>query len=302
MKRREFITLFGGAAAAWPLPARAQQPERMPRIGVLSNLTEDDPEARARDAAFVQGLRQLDWIAGRNVQIEYRYAAADPARFRSFAAELAGLGPNVVLAYTSPAVAALQQTMPSVPIVFASVIDPVGAGIVETLARPGGNATGFTVFEYGIAGKWLELLKEIAPAVTRAAIIRDPAIPAGIGQFAAIQSVAPSLGIEFSAIGVRDPAEIERGVATFSRSANGGLIVTASVLATAHRFEWTVYRFGIAGISEFEQPYRDAVRPSRRATSAEIIAAAEDSTHSSSNANSLDRRDPNQTELSRYFK
>jgi putative tryptophan/tyrosine transport system substrate-binding protein len=235
MKRREFITLFGGAAAAWPLPARAQQPERMPRIGVLSNLTEDDPEARARDAAFVQGLRQLDWIAGRNVQIEYRYAAADPARFRSFAAELAGFGPNVVLAYTSPAVAALQQSMPSVPIVFASVIDPVGAGIVETLARPGGNATGFTVFEYGIAGKWLELLKEIAPAVTRAAIIRDPAIHAGIGQFAAIQSVAPSLGIEFSAIGVRDPGEIERGVATFSRSANGGLIVTASVLATAHR-------------------------------------------------------------------
>jgi putative tryptophan/tyrosine transport system substrate-binding protein len=234
MRRREFVSLLGGAAA-WPLAARAQQPERMPRIGVLSNLTEDDPEARARDAAFVQGLRQLDWIAGRNVQIEYRYAAADPARFRSFAAELAGLGPNVVLAYTSPAVAALQQAMPSVPIVFASVIDPVGAGIVETLARPGGNATGFTVFEYGIAGKWLELLKEIAPEVTRAAIIRDPAIPAGIGQFAAIQSVAPSLGIEFSAIGVRDPAEIERGVATFSRSANGGLIVTASVLATAHR-------------------------------------------------------------------
>jgi putative ABC transport system substrate-binding protein len=233
--RREFIGLLGGAAAVWPLAARAQQPERMPRIGVLSNLTEDDPEARARDAAFVQGLRLLNWIDGRNVQIEYRYAAADPARFRSFAAELAGLGPNVVLAYTSPAVAALQQAMPNVPIIFASVIDPVGAGIVETLARPGGNATGFTVFEYGIAGKWLELLKEVAPSVTRAAIIRDPAIPAGIGQFAAIQAIAPSLGMEFSAIGVRDPAEIERGVAAFSRSANGGLIVTASVLATAHR-------------------------------------------------------------------
>ena len=233
MRRREFVSLLGGAAA-WPLAARGQQPERMPRIGVLSNLTEDDPEARARDAAFVQGLRQLDWIAGRNVQIEYRYAAADPARFRSFAAELAGLGPNVVLAYTSPAVAALQQAMPSVPIVFASVIDPVGAGIVETLARPGGNATGFTVFEYGIGGKWLELLKEIAPAVTRAAIIRDPAIPAGIGQFAAIQSVAPSLGIEFSPSACAIRGDRTRG-GTFSRGANGGLIVTASGLATAHR-------------------------------------------------------------------
>jgi putative tryptophan/tyrosine transport system substrate-binding protein len=233
MKRRTFITVLGGAAA-WPIAARAQQ-ERIPRIGVLSNLSENDPEARARDAAFVQGLQRLGWTNGRNVQIEYRYAAADPARFRSFAGELVALAPNVVLAYTSPAVAAFQQTTPSVPIVFASVIDPVGAGIVETLARPGGNATGFTVFEYGIAGKWLELLKETAPAVTRAAIIRDPAIPAGIGQFAAIQAAAPSLGIEFRAIGVRDPAEIERGVAAFAHTANGGLIVTASVLATAHR-------------------------------------------------------------------
>src|SRR4029450_10125361 len=150
MRRREFITLLGGAAAACPLAARAQQPERMPRIGVLSNLTEDDPEARARDAAFVQGLRLLNWIDGRNVQIEYRYAAADPARFRSFAAELAGLGPNVVLAYTSPAVSALQQAMPNVPIIFASVIDPVGAGMVETLARPGGNASGFAGFASGV--------------------------------------------------------------------------------------------------------------------------------------------------------
>jgi putative ABC transport system substrate-binding protein len=234
MKRRAFITMLG-AAAAWPAVARAQQPERMPRIGVLSNLTEDDAEARARDEAFVQGLQQLGWIDGRNVRIDYRYAAADPARFRRFAGELVALAPDVVLAYTSPAVTALQQATPHVPIIFVSVIDPVGAGIVETLARPGGLATGFTVFEYGIAGKWLELLKEIAPAVTRAAIIRDPAIPAGIGQFAAIQTVAPSLGMEFSAIGVRDAAEIERGVAAVARNANGGLIVTASVLATAQR-------------------------------------------------------------------
>src|SRR5262245_33849615 len=235
IRRREFITLIGGAAA-WPLAARAQQPERMPRIAVLSNLTEDDPEARARDAAFLQGLQQLGWVDGRNVRIDYRYAAADPSRFRRFAGELVALAPDVAFAYTSPAVTALQQASSSIPIVFASVIDPVGAGIVETLARPGGLATGFTVFEYGIAGKWLELLKEIAPTVTRVAIIRDPAIPAGIGQFAAIQAAAPSLGIEFSAIGVRDPADIERGVAASARSSvNGVLIVTASVLATTHR-------------------------------------------------------------------
>jgi putative ABC transport system substrate-binding protein len=236
MNRRDFITLVGGAAVAWPLGAHGQQDGRIRRIAVLSNLTEEDPEARARDGAFLQGLQQLGWVNGRNVRIDYRYAAADPARFRSFARELVALAPDVAFAYTSPAVTALQQGSSSIPIVFASVIDPVGAGIVETLARPGGLATGFTVFEYGIAGKWLELLKEIAPAVTRAAIIRDPAIPAGIGQFAAIQAVAPSLGMEFSAIGVRDPAEIERGVAASARSSsNGGLIVTASVLATAHR-------------------------------------------------------------------
>jgi putative ABC transport system substrate-binding protein len=236
MRRREFVTLLGGAAAAWPLAARAQQPERMLRIAVLSNLTEDDPEARARDAAFVQGLQHLGWVDGRNVRIDYRYAAADPPRFRRYAGELVALAPDVAFAYTSPAVTALQQATSSIPIIFASVIDPVGAGIVETLARPGGLVTGFTVFEYGIAGKWLELLKEIAPTATRVAIIRDPAIPAGIGQFAAIQAVAPSLGMEFSAIGVRDPAEIERGVAVSARSSvNGGLIVTASVLATAHR-------------------------------------------------------------------
>jgi putative ABC transport system substrate-binding protein len=235
MRRRDLITGIAGSAAAWTVAARAQQGERMRHIGVLSNLSQDDREARARDAAFVQELRQFGWIDGLNVQIEYRWAAADSARFRTFATELAALAPDVILAYTSPAVAALQQVTSTIPIVFASVIDPVGAGLVETLARPGGNATGFTVFEYGISGKWLELLKEIAPWVTRAAIIRDPAIPAGIGQFAAIQAVAPSLGMEFSAIGVRDPAVIEGAVAAFARSPNGGLIVTASVLATAHR-------------------------------------------------------------------
>jgi putative ABC transport system substrate-binding protein len=194
----------------------AEQPERMRRVGVLSNLSQDDPEARARDAAFVQELRQFDWIDGHNVQIECRWAAADSERFRTFATELAALAPDVILAYTSPAVAALQQVTNTIPIVFISVIYPVGAGVVETLAQAGGNATGFTVFEYGISGKWLELLKEIAPWVTRAAIIRDPTIPAGIGQFGGIQAVAPSLGMEFSAIGVGDPAVIERAVPGFS--------------------------------------------------------------------------------------
>ncbi len=226
MRRREFITLLGGAAAAWPLAARAQQPERMRRIGVLMNLAADDPEAQARIAAFLQGLQELGWTDGRNVRIDTRWAAGDADRIRRYAAELVALAPDVILATGSARSAPLLQATRTVPIVFVNVPDPVGAGFVDSLARPGGNATGFTLFEYGMSAKWLELLKEIAPGVTRAAVLRDPAITAGIGQFGAIQSVAPSLGVEVSPVNVRDAGEIERAVAAFARSSNGGLIVT----------------------------------------------------------------------------
>jgi putative tryptophan/tyrosine transport system substrate-binding protein len=233
-KRREFITLLGGAAA-WPLAAKAQQGERMRRIGVLMNLTAEDSESQARNAAFLQALGQLGWTDGRNVRIEYRWAAADPERFRTYATELVASAPDVLVAYATPAAAALQQATRTLPIVFASVIDPVGANVVESLSHPGGNVTGFTLFEYSISAKWLELLKELAPNLTRAAVVRDAAIAAGIGQFAAIQTVAPSLGVELSAVNVRDKSEIERALATFVRRGNGGLIVTASPLATTHR-------------------------------------------------------------------
>jgi putative ABC transport system substrate-binding protein len=187
MIRREFISLLGGAAVAWPLAARTQQGERPRRIGVLMNLAADDPQGQARIAAFVQGLAQLGWTEGRNVRIDYRWGPGDAERYRRYAAELVRLAPDIILASASPTVAAFQQTNRTVPIVFASVIDPVGAGFVASLARPGGNATGFITFEYALAAKWLELLKEIAPGVTRAAVLRDPATAAGIGQFAAIQ-------------------------------------------------------------------------------------------------------------------
>src|SRR5262245_25177795 len=229
-RRRAFITLLGGAAA-WPLAARAQQRH----IGVLMNLAADDPESQHRMTAFVQGLQQLGWTDGRNVRIETRWGAADVDRFRSYAAALVALAPDVILASGQPSVVALQHATRTVPIVFLQVADPVGAGFVASLARPGGNATGFTVFEYSISGKWLELLKEVAPSVTRAAIIRDAAITGGTGQFAAIQAVAPPLGIEVSPIGVRDAGEIERAIGAFARSSNGGLIVTGSTLAAVHR-------------------------------------------------------------------
>jgi ABC-type uncharacterized transport system substrate-binding protein len=235
LKRREFITLLGGAAVAWPLAARAQQRERMRRIGVLMALAADDPEGQARLTAFVQGLQELGWTDGRNVQIDYRWPAGDAERIRRYAAELAALAPDIILAGGGAVVPSLLQATRTIPIVFTQTPDPVGAGFVESLARPGGNVTGFTVFEYGIGAKWLELLKEIAPHVTRAAVIRDAAVASGIGQWGAIQTAAPSFGVELRPVDVRDASEIERAVAAFARSANGGLIVAASTLAIVHR-------------------------------------------------------------------
>jgi len=231
--RREFITLLGGAAAAWPLATRAQQSDRVRRIGALMNLAADDPEALGRITAFVQGLQQLGWTDGRNVRIDARWAAGNADNFRKYAAELIALAPDGILATSTQAVTALQQATHTAPIVFVQVIDPVGAGLVASLARPGGNTTGFTVFEYGMSGKWVELLKEIAPGVRRVAVLRDLAI--GIAQLAAIQAVAPSFGVELTVIGVRDADEIESAVAAFARSPNGGLIVTASTPAAIHR-------------------------------------------------------------------
>ncbi len=235
MKRREFITLLGGAAAGWPLAARAQQPERMRRIGVLMSLTADDPEGQVRLTAFLQGLQQLGWTDGRNVRIDTRWGAGDADRSRGYAAELVALAPDVILASGTSTMGPLLRATRTVPIVFTQVTDPVGAGFVDSLARPGGNATGFTLSEYGISGKWLELLKEIAPRVTRAAVLRDPDMAAGSGQLGAIQSVAPSFGVELSPVNVRDAPEIERAVAAFARGSNGGLIVSASGLAIVHR-------------------------------------------------------------------
>jgi putative ABC transport system substrate-binding protein len=237
MKRREVITLIGGAAAAWPLSARAQPGERMRRIGVLTSATVDDMEAQARHAAFLQSLAQLGWTNGRNVRIEARWTGGNAADTRRHAAELVALAPDVILTAGAAGAGPLLQATHTVPIVFVIVPDPVGAGFVDSLSRPGGNATGFLMFEYSLCGKWLELLKEIAPGVTRAAVLRDPNITAGIGQFAVIQSVAPSVGIDVSPINLRDAAEIERAVAAFARIANGrgGLILTASALSAVHR-------------------------------------------------------------------
>jgi putative ABC transport system substrate-binding protein len=222
---REFITLLGGAAAAWPVAARAQQPERMRRIGVLVSMVESDSRGLEYITAFAQGLAELGWAVGRNVRIEYRWGAGDLDRFRRYAAELVALAPDVVLASSGSIVGAFQQASPTVPIVFVGTIDPVGGGYVESLSRPGTNATGFASFEFSMSGKWLELLKEIAPDVKRVAVIRDPAVPAGSGGFAAIQTVAPSFGVELTPVGVRSADEIEHGIAAFARSANGGLIV-----------------------------------------------------------------------------
>jgi ABC-type uncharacterized transport system substrate-binding protein len=235
IRRREFIFTLGGAAAAWPLAAHAQQSGRMRRIGILSNLASDDAEGQARLAAFHQGLQQLGWTVGRNVQIDYRWGAGDADRIRKFAAELIVLAPDVILSAGSPSVAALQQATRIVPIVFVTVVDPVSSGFVDTLARPGGNITGFPLYEYSISGKWLQLLKEIAPHMTRAAVIRDPALTAGGGQLGVIQAVAPSVGVEVTPVNVRDAGEIERAITAFARSPNGGLVVTGSTLAGVHR-------------------------------------------------------------------
>jgi putative ABC transport system substrate-binding protein len=234
MNRREFISLLGGAAA-WPLAARAQQGERVRRIGVLLPATADDPEFQARVGAFLQALALLGWTIGRNLRIDTRWATTNVAELRRHAAELVALAPDVILAPGASPLGPLLQATRSVPIVFPYVVDPVGAGFVDSLARPGGNATGFISFEYSLAGKWLELLKEIAPRVTRAAVLRDAAVASGIGQFGAIQSVAPSFGVELSPVNVRDAAEIERAVAAFARSPNGCLIVTAGPSAQLYR-------------------------------------------------------------------
>jgi putative tryptophan/tyrosine transport system substrate-binding protein len=236
VKRRTFITILGGAAAAWPLAARAQQADRVRRIGALIGApSADNPDAQANIRAFLQVLQQLGWTDGRNVRIDIRWGAGNADDIRKYAAELAALAPDVIFASGTASVGPMLQATRTVPIVFANVADPVGAGFVDSLARPGGNASGFIQFEYSLSGKWLELLKQIAPGVTRAAVLRDPAITSGIGQFAVIQSVAPSVGVEVSAINVRDAGEIERAVTAFARSSNGGLIVTASALAVLHR-------------------------------------------------------------------
>jgi putative ABC transport system substrate-binding protein len=233
VKRREFITLLGGAAA-WPLAGRAQPGERIRRIGVLMYLPADDPEGQARLAALVQTLKQLGWSDGRNLQIDTRWATAD--NIRRQAAELVALAPDALVAGTGTAsVAPLLEATRTLPIVFVTVIDPVGAGFVASLAQPGGNATGFTIFEYSMSGKWLELLKEIEPRVTRVAVLRDPALASGTGQFGAVQIVAPSLGVQVTPVDVRDAGEIERALTAFARGLNGGLIVTGTPLAFVHR-------------------------------------------------------------------
>ena len=234
MRRREFISLIG-AVAAWPLAAKAQQGERVRRIGVLTNLVADDPESQARIGAFLQGLQESGWALGRNVRIEYRWGGGDVDRIRRDAAELVALAPDVILAGGGQVMGPLREATRTVPIVFTQTPDPVGAGFVATLPGPGGNATGFTNFEYGVSGKWLEVLKEAVPGITRAAVLRDPTNPAGTGQLGAIQAVASPLGVELSPIDVRERGEIERGVSAFAAGSNRGLIVSSSGLAILHR-------------------------------------------------------------------
>jgi putative tryptophan/tyrosine transport system substrate-binding protein len=235
MRRRAFITLLGGVAAAWPLVVRAQQRDRTRRIGVLMPASADDAESQTRVGAFLQGLQQLGWTIGRNVRVDTHWATSDAASIRKHAAELAALAPDAILAFGASTVGPLLQETRTVPIVFPVVGDPVAAGFVESLARPGRNATGFMTFEYGMGAKWLELLKQIAPAVTRVAVLRDPAIPTGPAQFGVIQAAAPSAGMEVRPVDARDAGEIERGVAALARTSNSGLIITASAASQVHR-------------------------------------------------------------------
>jgi len=235
--RRKFLATLLGGAAAWPLAARAQQAERVRRIGLFTNLAADDAESQARNAAFLQALQQLGWTNGANVRIDFRFGAGDAERNRRYASELVALAPDVIVATGSPVVEPLRQATRSVPIIFLQITDPVGAGLVASLARPGGNITGFTNYEYSMSGKWLELLKEAAPRLTRLAVLREAGSVSGIGQLAAIQAMAPSLAVEVRPADVRDADEIERGISEFARGSHGdrGLIVTASGLAIIHR-------------------------------------------------------------------
>ena len=235
MRRREFIKLLGGAATAWPLAARAQQGERMRRIGVLLPATADDPQFQTLVGAFLQELQQLGWSIGRNVRIDIRWATANVGEIRRHAAELATLAPDAIMAHGTSTVRPLLQATRTVPIVFSVAADPVGGGLVDSLARPGGNVTGFMVSDYSIGGKWLELLQQIAPGVTRAAVLRDPTQGSGNSEFAVVQALAPSLRVEVNPIDVRDPAEIERAVAAFARASNGGLIVASGGAPIRHR-------------------------------------------------------------------
>ena len=234
MKRRDFISLIGGAAA-WPLAARAQHAERIRRVGVLMNVAADDPLSTLRVSAFAQAMQELGWTVGRNLRIDYRWGQADTDRLRKYAAELVTLAPEVIVSNANPSTTALQHATRSVPIVFVNQVDPVGAGFVESLARPGGNITGFTNFEYGLSGKWLELLKEVAPRVSRVAVLRDPTSASGTGQLGSIQSVAPSFGVELRPVDIRDPDAIERAVAAIARLPNNGMIVTGTGLALSHQ-------------------------------------------------------------------
>ncbi len=237
MRRRKFIALLGSAAAAWPLGARAQQADRVRRIGVLmgSGIDADDTDLQARIAAFQQGLREAGWSKGGNLQIDIRFGSGNADRIRQYATELVALAPDVIMSGGAATLGPVQQATHTIPIVFTAVTDPVGAGFVESLARPGGNTTGFVMFEYSLSAKWLELLKQIAPDVTRVAVFRDAALAAGHGQFGAIQTAAPSLGVELSPVDVRDTAGIERALAAFARAPRGGIIATASALMLVHR-------------------------------------------------------------------
>jgi len=235
MRRRELISLIGGSAAVWPLMARAQQPDTVRRIGALTNLSKDDPEGRTRDEAFVKRLRQLGWIEDRNLRIEERRTGGSAELAHKYAAELVALAPDVIVTTGSAGLIPLLQMTRTIPIVFTIVPDPVGAGFVDSLARPGGNATGFSQFEYGLSSKWLEMLKEVAPGVTRVAVVREPGLTAAIAQFAALEAVAPSLHVELVPLNLRDGGEIEREIDTFARSPADGLIVTSGPLAAVHR-------------------------------------------------------------------